>query len=55
MELVNNLGLQGLGWMNSPYKLEWMLAWFGQFGAGFYLFYLVVDKVIVTTKHNDDE
>ena len=55
IELVKNLGLQGLGWTNSPYKPKQMLAWFGQFGAGFYSVYLVVDKVIVTTKHNDDE
>ena len=54
IELVNNLGLQGLGQINSPYKPEWMLAWFGQFGGGFYSVYLV-DEVIVTKKHNDDE
>uniref|UniRef100_A0A915Q275 Histidine kinase/HSP90-like ATPase domain-containing protein n=1 Tax=Setaria digitata TaxID=48799 RepID=A0A915Q275_9BILA len=62
-DLVNNLGtiarsgtsefLSKL--LDSSTSLEQQHDMIGQFGVGFYSAYLVADRVIVTSKHNDDD
>ncbi|XP_060528887.1 endoplasmin [Cylas formicarius] len=61
-DLVNNLGTiaksgtaEFLGKMQSAESTQELNDMIGQFGVGFYSAFLVADKVIVTTKHNDDK